>query len=65
MLRANLIYLDPEWRTLILAHLNKYFKCSLYYDTMVIQIDLLMHLRGIIDYSNFASLRLPNITRLT
>ena len=40
MLYANLIYSDTVTYILILTHLNKYLKCSLYYDTLTIQIEL-------------------------
>ena len=40
MLCANLIYTDPV--TFILIHLNQYFMCSFYYDTLIVQIDLVL-----------------------
>ena len=42
MLCAKLIYSDPVTYILVLTHLIKYFKCSLYYDTLIIQIDLVV-----------------------
>ena len=37
---ANSIYSDPVTYILILMHWNKDFKCSLYFDTLIIQMDL-------------------------
>lgn len=34
------IYSDTVTYMLILTDLNKYLKCSLYYDSLIIQIDL-------------------------
>ena len=39
MLCANLLCADTV--TYILTHLNKYLKCALDYDTLIIQIDAL------------------------
>ena len=37
-----IIFSDPVIWILKLTHLNKYFKCSLYYDTSIIQVDLVV-----------------------
>lgn len=42
MLCANFIYFDSATYILILTHLNKYVKCSLYYDNLINQIDLIV-----------------------
>ena len=42
MLCANLIYSAPVTYKVIIKHLNNYFKCVLYYDMLIIQIDLVV-----------------------
>ena len=42
MLFANLIYSDTVTFILILTYLSKYCKRSLYYDTLTIQIDVVV-----------------------
>ena len=42
MLCANFIYSHPITYILKILHLNKSYKCSLYYDTRIIQIDLVV-----------------------
>ena len=42
MLCANFTHSDPVTYALIMTHLNISFKCSLYYDTLIIQIHLVV-----------------------
>lgn len=42
MLCANFIHSDPVTYARILIHLNISLKCSIYYDNLIIQIDLVV-----------------------
>ena len=42
MPRPNLLYSDPVTDIHILTHLDKYLKCSLYYDTLIFQVALVV-----------------------